>query len=114
MLKSRTFHWNGNACALGEPREGSRNRESVKVLKCKGHKIYLKVKYESSGASIGCNQTRSSRGPFHPSCIHCVSMGLATSLCLSCSPHENIPSRCQKPIFPLFLLVKIIADNLIN
>lgn len=29
--------------------EGCRNSEFMKVLKCKGHKIYLKVKYESSG-----------------------------------------------------------------
>lgn len=32
--------------------------EYTRVLKCKGHKIYLKVKYESSGASVGGNQTR--------------------------------------------------------
>lgn len=33
-------------------------REYTRVLKCKRHKIYLKVKYESSGASVGGNQTR--------------------------------------------------------
>lgn len=64
--KSLTFHWNENACALGEPREGCRNSESMKVLKCKRHKIYLKVKYESSGAPIGCNQTRVVGAPSIP------------------------------------------------
>lgn len=32
--------------------------EYTGVLKCKRHKVYLKVKYESSGASVGGNQTR--------------------------------------------------------
>lgn len=36
----------------GEKEDGFRG-EYMRVLKCKRHKIYLKVKYESSGASVG-------------------------------------------------------------
>jgi len=41
-----------------EERDDGFHGEYTRVLKCKRHKIYLKVKYESSGASVGGNQTR--------------------------------------------------------
>lgn len=47
VCNTRSLYRNENAYA--EQREGCRNSEFMKVLKCKGHKIYLKVKYESSG-----------------------------------------------------------------
>lgn len=63
-----------NVCAIESKRKDRGRREGwddgfrgeyTRVLKCKRHKIYLKVKYESSGASVGGNQRGEVGGPSH-------------------------------------------------